>query len=153
MEWLMKHLEVVLMVGLLVWWLSQTMGPSLAAKWPTIRQKLTGKNLALPLIAGLLAMKHFSPSVLPAVDPVPARSPDLVDRCGVSGRALLADAVTDFSRKSFANDQEREDAVNEKIHDVIEASFEPVNVAIAKAIKSDRVTECADAIRKGELRE
>jgi hypothetical protein len=152
MAWLSQNLEAVLLVGLVVWWLGQVAGPTLREKWPKIREKLTAKNLTLPVIAGILALKHFSPAVLPPVNPVnPQRSPDLVDRCGITGRSLLADALVEFSSKSYSTDAEREDAVNEKIHDVIEASFVPLNESIARAIKAGRVVEVAEKIRKGEL--
>lgn len=152
MQFIVQNLEALLMVGLVVWWLAQVAGPTLRAKWPAIRDKMTAKNLTLPVVAVVLALKHFSPVMVP--QPVtPQREPDIVDRCGIAGRALLADALEQFASKKFDTDQARETAINEKIHDVIEASFVPVNAAIASAIKAGRVTECAERIRKGELRE
>jgi hypothetical protein len=99
----------------------------------------------------------LGPQLLPTPNPVapviPQRVPDIVDRCGIAGRALLADALDEFAGKKFDTEQAREEAINEKIHDVIEASFVPLNEAIAAAIKANRVSDCADKIRKGELRE
>jgi hypothetical protein len=152
MNWISQNLEAVLLVGLVVWWLGQVAGPGIKAKWPAIKEKLTAKNLTLPVVAGILALKHFSPAVLPPVDPVhPQRVPDLVDRCGITGRSLLADALVDFSRQSFATDQAKEDAINNKIHDVIEASFVPLNDEIAQAMKAGRLVEIAEKIRQGNL--
>jgi hypothetical protein len=152
MNWISQNLEAVLLVGLVVWWLAQVAGPTLKAKWPAVKEKLTAKNLTLPVVAAILAVKHFSPAIMPT--PVnPQRQPDIVDRCGITGRSLLADTLVDFSRQSFSNDQEREDAINGKIHDVIEASFVPLNESIARAIKFNRVFEASEKIRKGELHE
>lgn len=138
-------------------WVLYMVGPTVLAKaksvavgvWPTVRGKANVANL-LPL--AFVAVVYLWPARDLPSPVIPARQPDIVDTCTASGRALLADALDKFASQKFDNDQAREDAVNEAILDVIEASYVPLNEEIAKAIKSNRVTDCADKIRKGELR-
>jgi hypothetical protein len=158
MQWIQNNPRMFLGIAGVVVWLAMQAGPSalslgrkaVAAAWPKVKQANLGKAWPLLLLVGVM----FWPADHPIVKPVePARVPDIVDQCGASGRALLADALTDFAGQKFDTDQAREDAINEKIGDVIEASFSPLNEQIAKAIKFNRVTECAELIRKGDLRE
>jgi len=126
----------------------------LASLKPKVEQKTTVLS-SWPLIAiAVLLGPMLMPAAGPPAPPVnPPRVADLVDTSAVSSRALLADALQDFAGKRFDSDQAKEDAINEKIADVIEASYEPVHQAIAVAIKTNRVQDCADLIREGELRE
>ena len=158
MQW--NHFNPRVLIGIagLFIWIAIQAGPvalaagrKAAAKvWPKIKQANLVK--AWPLL--LLPVLIFWPSGAGVVTPVePARVPDIVDQCGAAGRALLADALVDFAGKKFDTVQLQEEAINEKIADVIEASFAPLNEQIAQAIKTDRLTDCAEKIRKGDLRE
>jgi hypothetical protein len=161
MDWIQDNWQVAGCIAAAVAWLVQMLGPAavnqlkeeIAAAGPKLKGKTTLKNL-WPLLVGVLLLGSM---VLPRLAPVtpvePARVPDIVDQCSASGRALLADALVEFAGQKFETVQAQEDAINEKIGDVIEASFAPVNDQIAKAIKDDRLTDCAELIRKGDLRE
>jgi hypothetical protein len=161
MDWIRSNWRIVGAAVVAVIWAAQLFGPAVVHfarnTYAKLRPEVDSKTTifsAWPLLAfALLLGSNMLPDAKPVEPPTPQRTPDLVDRCGIAGRALLADALEDFAGKKFDSDQAREDAINEKIHDVIEASFVPVNEAIAEAIKSNRVTEVANQIRKGELRE
>lgn len=158
MEFLQDNFRHVLaLCGVLIW-LSVMAGPWLVARtkatvvdWLHIVQAKTNLLNVAPLCFVLAV--YFWPAGNSAVDPVtPQRIPDIVDTCTASGRALLADELDTFAAKKFDSDKAREDAINEAILDVIEASYVPLNEEIARAIKTNRVTDCADKLRKGELR-
>jgi hypothetical protein len=161
MSWLQQNWQLAGCIAAVVMWLLQNFGKAaftkvrdaLASLKPKVDSKTTIFS-AWPLLVFALLL---GPKLIPAANPVapvaPQRVPDIVDRCGIAGRALLADALEEFAGQKFDNDKAREDAINEKIEDVIEASFVPLNHAIAAAIKANRVKDCADKIRKGELRE
>lgn len=157
MSWLHENQKAFVAALGVVAWVLYMVGPTVVAKvksvavgaWPTVRTKATVANL-LPL--AFVAVVYLWPARDVPSPVVPARQPDIVDTCTASGRALLADALDTFASQKFDNDQAHEDAINESILDVIEASYVPLNAEIAKAIKANRVTDCADKIRKGELR-
>jgi len=161
MSWLQQNWQLAGCIAAAVMWLIQNFGKATVTKVrdafsslkPTVDRKTTIFS-AWPLLVFALLL---GPKLLPTPDSVPPvipqRTPDIVDRCGIAGRALLADALEEFAGQKFDTDQARETAINQKIQDVIEASFVPLNQAIAAAIKADKVTDCADKIRKGELRD
>lgn len=161
MSWLQQNWQLAGCIAAAVMWLIQNFGKTALTKLqdaissmkPQVERKTTIFS-AWPLLVFALLL---GPKLIPAANPVapvaPQRVPDIVDRCGIAGRALLADALEEFAGQKFDTDQAREDAINQKIQDVIEASFVPLNEAIASAIKANRVTDCADQIRKGELRD
>jgi hypothetical protein len=161
MSWLQQNWQLAGCIAAVVMWLLQNFGKAAFTKvrdaFLLLKPKVDSKTTifsAWPLLVFALLL---GPKLLPTPDSVPPvipqRTPDIVDRCGIAGRALLADALEEFASQKFDTDQARENAINEKIHDVIEASFVPLNEAIAAAIKANRVADCADKIRKGELRE
>jgi len=157
MEFLQDNFRHVLaLCGVLIW-LAVIAGPwlidktkSAAADWmDRIKSKTNLLNVA-PIC--FVVAVYFWPSAN-AIGPVaPQRVPDIVDTCAASARALLADALDAFAAKKFDTDQAREDSINETILDVIEASNVPLHEEIGRAIKANRVVDCADKIRKGELR-
>jgi hypothetical protein len=161
MNWLQTNWQIAACIAAASVWLLQTFGKTalqkvksaIASAKPALESKTTIMS-AWPLLVIALML---GPKLLPQPSPVapvePDRLPDIVDQCNASGRALLADALADFASKKFDTDQAREDAINEKIGDVVLASFEPLGESIAKAITANRVTDCADKIRKGDLRE
>ena len=161
MSWLQQNWQLAGCIAAAVMWLIQNFGKAAMTKVkdafsslkPTVDKKTTIFSAWPLLVFALLLGPKLIPSANPVAPVAPQRAPDIVDRCGIAGRALLADALDEFSGQKFDSDQAREDAINNKIHDVIEASFVPLNQAIAAAIKADKVTECADKIRKGELRD
>lgn len=157
MSWLHENQKAVVAGLGVVAWLLYMVGPTVAAKaraaavkaWPTVKTKATVANL-VPLV--FVAAVYLWPARESPSPVVPARQPDIVDTCTSSYRNLMADALDKFATLKFDNDQASEDAINESILDVIEASYVPFNDEIAKAIKANRVTDCAEKIRKGELR-
>jgi hypothetical protein len=161
MSWLQQNWQLAGCIAAAVMWLIQNFGKAAVTKVrdafsslkPTVDKKTTIFSAWPFLVFALLLGPKLIPSANPVAPVAPQRAPDIVDRCGIAGRALLADALEEFSGQKFDTDQAREDAINNKIHDVIEASFAPVHEAIADAIKANRVADCADKIRKGELRE
>jgi beta-lactamase class D len=102
------------------------------------------------LVAGLIAATRLIPSPQPVEPPKP---PDLFATCGAAARELLADELEEFAEQRFDSEQAKEDAINEKIHDVIESSFVPLSEQVAKAIKANRLTEYARKIKAGEADE
>jgi hypothetical protein len=161
MNWLQQNWQIAGCIAAAVLWLIQNFGATAVQKIrdavTSLKPKVDSKTTIFSAWPLLVCALLLGPKLLPTPNPVapviPQRVPDIVDRCGIAGRALLADALDEFAGKKFDTDQAREDAINEKIHDVIEASFVPLNEAIAAAIKANRVTDCADKIRRGELRE
>lgn len=161
MSWLQQNWQLAGCIAAAVMWLLQTFGKTAFTKLrdvvSSLKPKVDSKTTIFSAWPLLVIALLIGPKLLPTPDQVPPaipqRVPDIVDRCGIAGRALLADALEEFASQKFDTDQARETAINEKIHDVIEASFVPVNEAIAAAIKTNRVTDCADKIRKGELRD
>lgn len=161
MNWIQQNWQLAGCIAAAVIWLLQNFGKAAVVKvrdaMSSLKPKVDSKTTIFSAWPLLVCALLLGPKLLPTPNPVapviPQRTPDIVDRCGIAGRALLADALDEFDGKKFDTDQAREDAINEKIHDVIEASFVPLNEAIAAAIKANRVTDCADKIRKGELRE
>ena len=157
MQWFSENTRTAVAIAGVVLWVLYMVGPSVAAKaksaavtlWPTIRGKVSLAHV-LPLV--FVSAVYFWPMPAVPVPVDPPRAPDIVDTCTASGRALLADSLDTFAAKKFDSDQAKEDAINEAILDVIEASYVPLNEEITKAIKANRVTDCAEKIRKGELR-
>jgi hypothetical protein len=161
MNWIRENWQIAGSIAAAVFWLIQNFGAAAVTKLRTtlasVKPKVDSKTTIFSAWPLLVFAILLGPMLLPTADPVdpvtPQRVPDIVDRCGAAGRALLADALEDFATQKFDSIQAREDAVNQKIHDVIEASFVPLNEAIADAITRERVRECAEKIRKGELHE
>jgi hypothetical protein len=161
MNWLQQNWQIAGCIAAAVLWLIQNFGATAVQKIrdavTSLKPKVDSKTTIFSAWPLLVCALLLGPKLLPTPDSVtpviPLRELDIVDRCGIAGRALLADALDEFAGKKFDTDKAREDAINEKIHDVIEASFAPLNEAIAAAIKANRVTDCADKIRRGELRE
>lgn len=155
------QMRILIAVVAVVLWLGAKAGPGLinfvrntwAHLWPKV-QNGTTVFTGLPL---LIAAVMLGPMLMPAAGPVapvaPVREPDLFDRCATSGRSLLADALDDIAGQKFDSVEAKEDAINQKILDIVDACFEPLNVQIAKAANANRLTNCADLIRKGEIRE
>lgn len=143
----------------LVVWVGQMTGPSLASAakrlWPKIQSQLsTGKWPGLVILAliGSSFLPHPGPAPAPApVDP--PKPPDLFTTCGIAARELLAEELEKFASQRFDSDQAKEDAINEKIDDVIESSFAPLSDQIAKAIKENRLVDYARKIKAGEAHE
>lgn len=160
MLWIQNNWQVAACIAAAVIWLMQNFGRAAVAKLraliTNLKPKIQGKTTILNAWPLLVMAILLGPKVLPMPGPVapvvPIRQPDIVDQCGASGRALLADELDKFAGQTFDSDKAKEDAINDKISDVIEASFEPLNKQIADAIKANRVTDIADKIRKGELR-
>lgn len=161
MSWLQQNWQIAGCIAAVVMWILQNFGKTAFTKVKdavaSLKPKVDSKTTifsAWPLLVFALLL---GPKLIPAANPVAPvaqqRVPDIVDRCGIAGRALLADSLDELAGQKFDTDKAREDAINQKIEDVIEASFVPLNEAIAAAIKANRVTECADKIRKGELRD
>jgi len=157
MQWVTDNWRTVGAILSAVSWVLWQTGPAIARKtkamaasvWPKIKANSGVFNGSLLPVIAALAFLLF-PVDNPPADP--QRVPDIMDTCGASGRALLADALDAFAAESFKDDQSREDAINEKILDVIEASYAPLHDEIAKAIQANNVTACAEKIRQGELR-
>jgi hypothetical protein len=84
---------------------------------------------------------------------VPDRVPDLYDQCAAAGRILLCDELEKIASQTFKDVQDKEDAINNKILDVVDASFEPFNKSLAEAAKQNRLVDFAAKVRKGELRD
>jgi len=160
MLWIQQNWQVAACIAAAVLWLIQNFGKSAVQKarnvFASLKPKIEGKTTIMNAWPLLVMAILLGPKLLPTPGPVtpvvPIRQPDIVDQCGASGRALLADELEKFSGEKFDSDKAKEDAINDKISDVIEASFEPLNKQIADAIKANRVTDLADKIRKGELR-
>lgn len=162
MQWAQQNWRVVgaVLVGLI--WAAKTFGPSgvryarerLAALKPAVEQKTTILS-AWPVLAIAILL---GPSLIPAENkpitpPAPVRVPDLFDTCAASGRALLADELDRIASSTFETEQAKEDAINTKILDVLDASFEPFHSRLGKAVKANRLTEFAAKVREGEIRE
>lgn len=158
MTWIQTNFQASVIATIAVAWLAQMLGPSaarlarngVATLWPHVRPKLTLKNLILPMLAVLVAATRLIPT--PEVV-APARAPDTLDRCIATGRALLADELEAIASQKFADLQAKEDAINTKIHDVVESAFEPLNQQIAKAALANRLADYAKKIRAGEADE
>lgn len=162
MQWAQQNWRVVgaVLVGLI--WAAKTFGPGvvqfarqkLAALKPEVEKKTTILS-AWPLlaIAVLMAPSLIPSETKPLTPPVPVRVPDLFDTCAASGRALLADELTRIASSKFDSEQAKEDALNAKILDVLDASFEPFHNRLAEAVKANRLTEFAAKVREGEIRE
>jgi hypothetical protein len=158
MSWLKENLQTLLPVLIGLAWVAQMVGPAAlrslrkasSAAWPKIRPKLTAKNLALPVVAGLIAATRLIPSPQPVEPPKP---PDLFAQCGANARALLADEFESFAAQRFDSVEEKEDAINQKITDVIASTFQPLRTQVAKAIKENRLVDYARKIKAGEADE
>ncbi len=157
MQWISENSRHVLAASGVLIWLAVMAGPWIVAQTKnaaaeflaTVQRKTNLLNVA-PLC--FVVAVYLWPTPAAPVPVEPPRVPDIVDTCAASGRVLLADALEDFATHKYDTDEAREEAINEKILDVVEAANEPLHEAIAKAIKTGRVSDCADRIRKGELR-
>ena len=162
MQWAQQNWRIVgaILVGLI--WSAKTFGPGvirfarerLAALRPAVEQKTTILS-AWPVLAIAILL---GPNLIPADDkpvspPAPVRVPDLFDTCAASGRALLADELDRIAASTFDSEQAKEDAINSKILDVLDASFEPFHARLGAAVKANRLTEFAAKVREGEIRE
>jgi len=163
MNWIQSNWRIVGAVIVAVLWAGKAFGPSvieagkkaIAAIRPKVEQKTTVfSGLPLILIAILLG-PSLMPTPAPApVPPVtPERVPDLFDQCAAAGRILLCDELDKIAGQQFANVQDKEDAINTKILDVLDASLEPFNKRLAEAAKDNRLTEFTSKVRKGDIRE
>lgn len=157
MQWITDHARHVLAASGVLIWLAVLAGPWIVAQTKsaaleliaTVQRKTNLLNVA-PVCFVVVVYLWPAPQQPAPVEP--QRVPDIIDTCAASGRALLADALESFAGQKYDTEQDREDAINEKILDVIEASNAPIHEQIAKAIKAERIRDCADKIRKGELR-
>jgi len=161
MQWIQSNPIPALAVALLVAWIGQMVGPSAvraarraaAAAWPRLKPAINAKNLALPLVAVAL----FGVSMIPrpaAPEPAtPPRVPDLFDQQAATARALLSDELDQIAGQRFKDAKEREDAINQKIDDIVKSSFEPLFGHVSKAADENRLTELSKKIREGEFRE
>jgi hypothetical protein len=163
MDLLKANWRVVGAVIVALIWAAKAFGPAAvhfarntyARIWPDVERKTTVlSSWPLLAIAILLGPMLFPGSaVKPVLPDIPQQQPDLFSQCGTAGRALLADELEAFASQRFDSDQAKEDAINDKIQDVIQASFVPVTELLADAIKANRVSEFAAKLRKGELNE
>lgn len=87
------------------------------------------------------------------IEELMAETPDIFNRAAASGRALLADSITEFAGTKYDSDQAAEDAMNERILDCLEAAFGPVGKEIEKARAASRLTDMAAKLKAGELRD
>lgn len=161
MQWIQSNPIPALAIALLVAWIGQIVGPSAvraarraaAAAWPRLQPAITAKNLALPLIAVSLIGVSMIPRP-PAPEPAtPPRVPDLFDQQAATARALLSDELDQIAGQRFKDAKEREDAINQKIDDIVQSSFDPLFGHIGKAADQNRLTELSKQIRDGEFRE
>lgn len=161
MQWIQSNPIPALAVVLLVAWICQMVGPSAvraarraaAAAWPRLKPAISAKNLALPLVAVTLFGLSMIPRP-PAPEPAtPPRVPDLFDKQAATARALLSDELDEIAGQRFKDAKEREDAINQKIDDIVKSSFDPLFSHIGKAADENRLTELATKIREGEFRE
>lgn len=158
MSWMKENTQTVLLMLIGLAWVAQMVGPAAlrslrrasSAAWPKLRPKLNAKNLALPLVAVLIAATRLIPSPPPVTPPKP---PDLFAQCGADARALLAEEFEAFASQRFDSVEAKEDAINQKITDVVASTFQPIRTQVAKAIKENRLVDYARKIKAGEADE
>ncbi len=155
------QMRILIAVAAVVLWLGAKAGPGLihfvrntwSQLWPKVQNGTTVLSSWPLLVAAVVLGPMLMPASTPVAPVAPVREPDLFDRCATSGRSLLADALDEISGQKFDSVAAKEDAINQKILDIVDACFEPLNVQIAKAANANRLTDCADLIRKGEIRD
>lgn len=157
MQWIKDNYQLVGFVGTALVWLVTNFGPTIYRKALTVLRSLSPKVQsgttilsAWPLIAAALLL---APSLMPAT-PVPVeppRAPDLFDRCATSGRALLAEELLKIASQKFDSDAAKEEAINLRILDVVDSSYEPLHIQIAAACKANRLSDFAGKLKSGEL--
>ena len=161
METLHTHWQTVLPIVLLAAWIGKMLGPKVwtavrsgaVAIWPRLRPHLNAKTLALPTIAAIsFALPYLPRPTTP--DPAPSpRVPDLYDNAAATARQLLADELEQIAGQRFDSPEQKEDAMNQKIVDIVQSSFEPLFVRLATAADTNLVAAIAQQIREGELRD
>lgn len=159
MHWLQSNWQIAASIAAAVIWLAQNYGSKAVTTLRALAAKVSpngttgGLQRWWPLLVFAVLL---GPKILPQVTPQPVqpqRVPDIFDQSAASGRSLLADELDEIARTKFETVQDKEDTINQKILDIVQSCFEPVNVRIGKAAEANRLTDMAELIRKGELRE
>jgi hypothetical protein len=119
--------------------------------WPKVSQK-TNVLRAWPVIAILLVLCFPMPGSgkCPVLEPV--KPADVVDQCVESNRELLGEAIKAFAGEKYETVQAAEDALNQKILDVYQASFDPLFKKINEARKAEKLVELAVQIKNGDVK-
>jgi hypothetical protein len=120
-----------------------------SALWPKVNQK-TNVLSAWPLIGILLILCVPVPGSKCPV-PEPVKPPDIVAKCSEANRVLIAEQIRKFSGEKYETVQAAEDAMNQKILEAYQASYEPLFQKINEARKADKLVEFAGQIEKGEI--
>ncbi len=158
MSWLKENTQTLLLMLIGLAWVVQMVGQWLCDRFAESARrrgrrsgpKLTAKNLALPLVG--VAIAAHSTDTQPTAGGTSEAS-DLFAKCGADARALLADEFEAFAAQRFDTVKAKEDAINQKITDVIASTFQPFRVQVAKAIKENRLVDYARKIKAGEADE
>lgn len=120
------------------------------SSWPKVSQK-TNVLRAWPVVAILLVLCIPMPGSGKCPVPEPVKPADVVDKCVESNRTLLGDAIEKFAGEKYETVQAAEDAMNQKILDVYQASFDPLFKKINEARKAEKLVELAVQIKNGEV--
>ncbi len=117
---------------------------------PVVEQRTTIMS-AWPVVA-VIAVFAFWPSpavVQPGV--VPVVKSDLLTSVQENERVLLADSIAELAAKKFDTDKQAEDWMNEKILDVVLASYEPLFKKIAESRSAGTLPALADSVKSKSL--
>lgn len=158
-----------IMLLLFLWFVVPVILPKIVAMskviWEKVKESQRIKKKAgesgwiLAVIAAILLWPGGplspAPSPTPDVGPGPVVARDDLDTAWESYRILLADAVSEFSRKTFAGDDQAIEFLENRLTASQEAAFEPFNSRLARAAKDGQAASIADQIksRKVKLKE
>lgn len=127
-------------------------GQLLKRAWSSLGGKKTSMNAWTTLSVAAIVVVLAWPSPRECPVPEPVKAPDVIDTCVESNRELLSGAIKDFAGEKYETVQAAEDAMNQKILDVYQASFDPLFKKINEARKADKLVELAIQIKDGEVR-
>lgn len=118
---------------------------------PVVEQKTTIFSAwPIVLIVAVFALYPSGVEVKPSVAPDAVKA-DLLTSIQENERILLADSIAELGKKTFESDKQAEDWMNEKILDVVLASYEPLFKKIAESRSAGSLQSLSDSVKQKSL--
>lgn len=118
---------------------------------PVVEQKTTIFSAwPIVLIVAVFALYPSGAEVKPSVSPEAVKT-DLLTSIQENERILLADSIAELGKKAFESDKQAEDWMNEKILDVVLASYEPLFKKIAESRSAGSLQSLSDSVKQKSL--
>ena len=115
---------------------------------PVVEQKTTIFSAwPIILVVAVFALYPSGAEVKPSVAPEIAKA-DLLTSIQENERVLLADSIAELGKKTFESDKQAEDWMNEKILNVVLASYEPLFKRIAESRAAGSLQSLSDAVKQ-----